>query len=171
MSTIPQWVLGLFYWAHMVATIVWVGGLVTLSTLVQPVALNTLADGDYLKLFSRLQQKLQWLGWLCLGMLIVTGLFQMSAHPSYQGFLTIGNRWAAAILVKHLLVGVMVLLSGYLTWGLNPALQRLQLLQASGKEMGESEIKRLRQREVLLLRANLGLSIAVLAMTAWARVS
>ncbi len=104
-------------------------------------------------------------------MMIVTGLFQMSAHPSYQGFLTIGNRWAAAILVKHLLVGVMVLLSGYLTWGLNPALQRLQLLQASGKEMGESEIKRLRQRETLLLRANLGLSIAVLAMTAWARVS
>lgn len=171
MSAIPQWVLGLFYWAHMAATVVWVGGLVTLSILVLPVAHNTLADGDYLKLFSRLQQKLQWLGWLCLGTLIVTGLFQMSAHPSYQGFLTIGNRWATAILVKHLLVGVMVLLSGYVTWGLNPALQRLLLLQSTGKEIGHSEVKRLRQQEILLLRVNLGLSIAVLAMTAWARVS
>lgn len=167
----PHWVLGIFYWMHMAATVVWIGGLVALSTLVLPAARATLEGGDYQRLLSNLTRRLQRIGWFSLGVLIVTGLFQMSAHPSYQGFLSISNQWAAAILIKHLLIGVMVLLSTYLTWGLNPALQRLALLQTSGKAVDESALVRLRQREILLMRINLALSLAVLAMTAWARIS
>ena len=107
--------------------------------------------------------------WISLLLLVGTGLFQMSANPNYQGFLAISNRWAAAILVKHLVFFVMVGVSAYLTWGLLPCLGRVALRQSRGLEAPEAE--QLQRRETSLMRLNLVLGALVLALTAIARVS
>ena len=112
----------------MLATVVWIGGLAALTLLVLPAARKTLDAGAYANLLKAIQRRLDPLGWICLLILAVTGMFQMSASPNYQGFLEIGSRWAAAILIKHLVFFAMILVSGYLTWGLLPRLQRLALL-------------------------------------------
>ena len=101
--------------------------------------------------------------------LLATGLVQMSANPHYQGFLAITNRWAVAILAKHIVFAGMTVVSAYLTWGLMPALRRAALLQARGRAVAGAE--RLHSRELLLLRLNLILGILVLALTALARTS
>jgi uncharacterized membrane protein len=167
----PGIMLAITYWLHMVATVVWIGGLATLSLIVLPAARGALEPAAYLNLVSRMQSRLQGLGWFSLVVLGVTGMFQMSSSPFYEGFLAINNGWARAILIKHLVIGLMVLTSAYVTWGLLPALQRTALRRAAGKEVDASQAARLQKRETLLLNLNLILSLLVLALTALARAS
>ncbi len=165
------YILAIAYWLHMLATVVWIGGLAAVSLIVLPAARKALDQVPFSALLTRLQASLQRIGWFCLAVLIVTGLFQMSASPFYRGFLAITNTWAAAILTKHLAVGLMILTSAYATWGLLPALQRTALLRAAGRTVSEEKVAALERREVWLLRANLGLSVIVLLLTALARTA
>jgi uncharacterized membrane protein len=184
MSSPPLLALSLTYWLHMLATVVWLGGLAALSILVLPSAQSSLESDAYSRLLEAIQRRLDPLGWLCLAILVGTGLFQMSANPNYQGFLAINNRWAVAILTKHLVFFAMTGLSAYLTWGVLPALRRAALRQArqtQARQMADdnqmhanaanAELQRLKSREALLLRLNLFLGVIILALTAIARAS
>jgi uncharacterized membrane protein len=169
MEATPTWALTIAFWLHMLATVVWIGGLAALSILVLPAARKALDAGAYAALLESIQRRLDPLGWLCLLLLLATGLVQMSANPHYQGFLAITNRWAVAILIKHIVFAGMTVVSAYLTWGLLPALRRNALLEARGQVAVGAE--RIRRQEILLLRINLILGILVLALTALARSS
>ncbi|MHB0967255.1 MAG: CopD family protein [Bellilinea sp.] len=168
---LPDFGLALAYWLHIVATVTWVGGLIALSVLVIPAARRTLQPGDYAALLDRLQAGLQRVGWLSLAVLIATGMFQMSAHPAYEGFLAISNAWSVAILIKHILIGFMVLAGAYLTWGIMPSLRRMALLRAAGQNLDAAKDLALRKRESRVLTINLILSILVLLLTAIARAA
>jgi uncharacterized membrane protein len=167
----PNWVLTFIYWLHLLATIIWIGVLAALALLVQPAALQTLPAEVYRRFFDKLQPRIQQVGWFSLAVLIVTGMFQMSASPSYKGFLAIQNAWAVAILAKHIVIGGMVIISIYQTWFLNPAIQRLGFRLAAGIEIPEDDQKRLYHREKLLYRLNLIIAVIILGLTALARVS
>ncbi len=165
----PLWALSAAYWLHMAATVVWIGGLATLILLVLPTARRSLDPQAYANLMENAQRRLDPLGWLSVVVLTGTGLFQMSASPNYEGFLTITNRWATAILIKHIVFLGMVGVSAYLTWGVMPDLQRLAFLRAKGQATPEAEW--LRRREIWLLGLNLVLGVIVLGLTAVARAS
>lgn len=164
----PAWALTLAYWLHMTATVVWVGGLATLALFALPAARKALDGTAYTAFLAGLQRRFDPLAWFSLAVLAGTGMFQMSANPGYQGFLAIQNRWAVAILIKHILFFAMTGISAYLTWGVLPALQRMALLQ--GKASPE-KTHRLQAQERRLLRLNLILGIVILALTAIARAA
>ena len=168
MTAPPYWALSFIYWLHMLATVIWIGSLACLSLLVLPAA-RKLPQDEYAGFLSDLQRRLDPLGWVCLLVLVATGMFQMSANPSYSGFLAIDNRWAVAIFAKHVVFFGMTGVSAYLTWGLLPRLQRAALRQSRGLDTPDAN--RLRQQESLLIRLNLVLAMLVLALTAVARVS
>lgn len=163
------WVLSLTYWLHMLATMAWIGSLVTLSILVLPSARQALDAKTYADWINHLRRRLDPLGWISLILLIATGLFQMSANSNYQGFMAFNNRWAIAMLIKHLIFLILVGTSAYLTWGVVPRLQRAALLAAHGVDTLKAEYWQ--KREASLLRLNLILGILVLAFTAIARAS
>jgi len=163
------WALSLAYWLHMLATVAWIGGLVSLSLLVLPAARQSLDDQAYAGLIGKLRRRLDPLGWACLIALVATGMFQMSANPNYQGFLAFDNRWAVAILIKHLVFLVMIGVSAFMTWGVMPRLQRAALLASRGQEAPGAH--RWQQQEKLLLWLNLILGVLVLGLTALARAS
>lgn len=165
----PVWALSAAYGLHMLATVIWIGGLAALVLFVLPVARHSLDSEAYANLLEKAQRRLDPLAWLSLVVLIGTGLFQMSASPNYQGFLTIDNRWSLAILLKHIVIFGMVGVSAYLTWGIMPNMRRLAFRRAKGQETPEAE--RLQRREIRLLRLNLVLGVIVLGLTAVARAS
>src|SRR5262245_27254463 len=161
--------LALAFWLHMLATIVWVGGLALTALVVWPGARAVLGPGPQLNALMReWQRRFNPLGWISLATLVVTGLMQMSANPNYRGFLQVGNSWAWAILLKHIAVGGMIVIGVWQQWGLQPALARLALLETRGQPAAGADA--LRRREVLLTRLNLGCGVLVLAFTALARV-
>jgi uncharacterized membrane protein len=165
----PVWALSAAYGLHMLATVIWIGGLAALILFVLPTAHGNLDAQAYANLVEKAQRRLDPLAWLSLAVLVGTGLFQMSASPNYQGFLTINNRWSAAILLKHVVFLGMVGVSAYLTWGIMPAMKRLAFLKAKGQETPEAE--RLQRQQIYLLRINLVLGMIVLGLTAVARAS
>jgi uncharacterized membrane protein len=170
MKTEPQALLALIYWLHMLATVVWVGSLASLALLVVPTARRVLDSGQQATFLGQAHTRLQNLSWFSLGLLTVTGLFQMSSNPNYQGFLAIANPWAVAILSKHVLIAVMVLVNLYLTFMLAPARQRAEMRHTKGLDVGRLLVGLVR-REQTLLWVNLALSLLVLALTAVARTS
>ena len=166
----PAAALWLAYWLHMLATVAWIGGLASLALVVIPAARQSLKPDGYAAFLGAVQRRFDPLAWFSLALLAGTGMFQMSAHPNYQGFLAVESRWAWAILVKHIFFFGMALLSAYLTWGLLPRLRRLALRQAHG-DWSETENAALRQQERRLLQLNLVLGLFILALTAIARTS
>jgi uncharacterized membrane protein len=165
-----DWVLALSYWLHMLATVVWVGGLALMALVVWPGARAVLGPGPELAdLLTRLQRRFSPLAWGSLAVLTVTGLTQMSANEHYDGVLRVTNPWTVAILLKHLAVGGMVLIGVYQQWSVQPALVRLATLQAHGRDA--PGLDRLRRRELWLTRLNLACGVLVLAFTALARVA
>lgn len=167
----PAWGLMVAYWLHMLATVIWLGGLAALALIVLPAARSTLPGSTYSAFLGRVEMRLQSIGWFSLGVLTVTGMFQMSGSPNYEGFLAITSLWAGALLAKHLAIGLMVLLGIFVTWGVTPQLRRLALLEAAGKAIDETERARLQQRQERLLQLNLVVSVIVLALTAIARAA
>jgi len=175
----PDWALTIAYWLHMIATVVWIGGLAAMIFLAAPISRVRLDEGGDERLRLRSLQRFDSLVWFCIILLVGTGLLQMSSHPNYQGFLDIGNRWSTVILIKHLLFLVMVLISAYLSWGLTPKLDRFILFKtqkrgANGDQGDGSYLestRKITRRISILLTINLVLGICVLGLTAVARVS
>lgn len=165
----PDWGLTIAYWLHMLATVIWIGGLAALALVVLPAARRALEPGGYAALLEALQRRLDPIAWMSLAVLVATGMFQMSANPNYGGFFAVDNRWAMAILGKHVVFGMMVAASAYQTWGLLPGLRRIALRQARG--LATPEVEASRKREVMLLTVNLALAVIVLALTAIARAA
>jgi len=168
-ETTPYWALSLAFWLHLLATVAWIGGLVALAILVLPAARKSLEPETYARFLEQLQRRLDPLGWLSLAVLLATGLFQMSANPNYAGFLSISNRWAASMLLKHILFIGMIGVSAYLTWGILPALRRIALMRVKGMDAQAAE--KLLNRETQLLRINLVLGVLILGLTALARAA
>lgn len=153
----------------MLATVIWIGGLAALTFLVLPATRKSVDPSGYAALLGAIQKRFNPIAWLCLALLVATGMLQMSASPRYEGFLAVSNPWASAILIKHLFIFGMVAVSAYLTWWVLPALQRAALLRAAGRDVVDSSA--LERQEVLLIRINFILGIVILALTAVARVN
>ncbi|MCL4249621.1 MAG: CopD family protein [Anaerolineae bacterium] len=160
--------LALSYFIHLVATVVWIGGLVILTVLVIPEARRALAENPaLLTLMTRLRKRFTPLSNLSLALLIATGMFQMAGDPNYQGMLQFNNQWSIAILLKHIAVIGMVAVGLVLQLVTIPALERATFMLERGKG-NPADHERLRRHEVRLTWINLLLGIAVLGFTAWA---
>jgi uncharacterized membrane protein len=168
MTTPPSWVMAIIFWLHMLATVTWIGSLVSISVLVLPAAHRTLKLVDQLSFIAALQKRLEPIAWFSMGLLVVTGLFQLSTSPHYDGFLSLSTQWSMAILIKHGLAVIMAVVSAIQTWEVLPAIQRALLQKNRAKQ---EELEKLNRRETLLLRTNLVLSALILAATAFARAS
>src|SRR4030067_677232 len=142
----------------MAATVVWIGG-PTFPTLILAPALAGSPE-----LLERPRRRFEPLAWLSLAVLIGTGLFQMSASPNYTGLLSIRNGWSAAILAKHLVIGLMLVLASIQTWWIQPRLARLGLIAARAPRE-PAQVHVLRRRQFRLLRLPTILSVFVLALT------
>ncbi len=165
----PTWALALTYWLHLFATVAWVGSLAAVSLLILPTMNRSLDSANQLVFIEAMQKRLEPIAWFSMSALVLTGLFQMSVNPHYDGFLSTSTQWSLAILTKHLFGIVMVVVSAVQTWEVIPAIRRA--IVRSKKSDNSSEIESLRKREIRLLRINFGLSLLILLATAFARAS
>lgn len=168
MTPPPTWVMAVIYWLHMLATVTWIGSLAAINLLVLPASTRTLKLVDQLSFIAALQKRLEPLAWFSMGLLLVTGLFQMSTNPHYDGFLATSTQWSLAILVKHGLAVILVVTSAIQTWEVLPSIHRLLMKKETANA---DELAKLQRREALLLRINLILAVLILGATAFARAS
>lgn len=163
-----NFLLTLSFLFHLIATVVWIGGLVTISFLIEPIANRVLADrAQAAGVLDAIQKRFQPLANLSLIVLLLTGMVQLVNNRFYKGLLQMDNVWSTAILLKHLAVIAMIALAAYVTFSVQPALRRNALLVANGVE-NPVEAARLQAQQKRLTRLNLGLMVVVLIFTALA---
>ena len=159
--------LALSLFAHILATVIWIGGILLVTFLVIPELNRALAEQPALyQLLRRLRKRFTPVSHLALAALIVTGLLQMSADPNYEGLLRFSNRWSQVLLIKHILLIIMAAAGLVLQLGLAPALERTSLLLEHGKG-DEEEWRRLRGHERRLTLFIAALAVLILAASAW----
>ena len=157
------WVLVASYWIHLLATVVWLGGIALMALVAWPaLRQGTLSANQWFQLQKRF---LPWVN-ASFVILLITGFVQMTNDENYSGFLVLDSLWAWAILLKHVAYGVMVVLTVYLQFGLYPAMARTALLAEKRQETAASESERLARREVRYLRLNVIAAMTVLFCTA-----
>jgi uncharacterized membrane protein len=164
----PVWAIAITYWLHLLATVAWIGSIVATSILFLPAASKTLKPVDHLALIDAMQKRLEPIAWFCMMLLLITGMFQMSVNPHYDGFVSVSTQWSLAILVKHVLGIFMVVASAIQTWEVIPSIRRTLL---NKNKANEEKVTQLQKRETRLLQINFGLSILILLATAFARAS
>jgi uncharacterized membrane protein len=156
------------FFFHLIATVVWIGGLVTLAVIVQPVLSHTITDvKERARLMEAVQKRFQPIANLSLIVLILTGLVQTVNSPFYKGFLRFDNVWTEAILFKHLAIVGMVIIGGVMTFSIQPAVRRNALLLANDVA-DTADVAKLQKQQARLTRLNLVLSVLVLLFTAMA---
>jgi uncharacterized membrane protein len=160
---IPFWALSLSYWLHLLATVVWLGGLSLMTLVAWPAVRGQILTADQ---WITLRQRFAPWANISLAVLWLTGFLQMTADSNYEGFLVVRTLWAQAILIKHLAVIAMMGFGLYIQWRVHPNLERINLLAEKKPELAKAERESLIQQEARLLRLNLVCAAAVLFFTA-----
>jgi uncharacterized membrane protein len=160
---ISFWLLVFSYWLHLLATVIWLGGLALMALVAWPAVGRNLLSREQ---WATLQQRFTPWANASLVILLITGFLQMTGDTNYTGFLQVDSLWAQAILIKHIAVGGMIAIGGYVQWRVHPALARLALLGEKRPQLAAAERDSLNHQELRLIRLNLVCAAAVLLFTA-----
>ena len=161
----PALAISLFF--HILAATVWIGGMAMVTLLVVPELDRALAEQPVLRrILRRLRKRFAPVSGLALALLIITGLFQMTADPHYDGLLQFSNAWSRVLLLKHILIAVIALTGLILQFSVAPALERASLLLEHSKgDIGDWRRRRRQEKRLSVLM--LGLALLILASSVW----
>jgi uncharacterized membrane protein len=159
------WILTISYWIHLLATVVWLGGLAMMALVAWPALRQGRLDSNQ---WFGLQKGLAPWANVSLVLLLITGFVQMTNDTNYTGFLNLDGTWAWAMLLKHVAFVALVALTAYVQFSLYPAMSRLALLADKRPELAQAERDKLARREMLFLRLNMACAALILLFTAMA---
>lgn len=158
-----NWILTISYLLHLLATVVWIGGLALIVIMALPaLSKGTITDNQWLDIQKR------FLPYANLSMVVLTvsGFYQMTSDPNYGGFMVLDGVWAWSMLLKHVAFVGMVGILIYTQFVLFPAIDRVkEIFQAKPKLLG-SELAQLKRRERQILWTNVSCAVFVLLCTA-----
>ena len=138
---------------HNLFTVVWVGGLVILGTVVLPVTSKTLGRGAKTKeLIDNIQNRLSVFVYVSMLGLLGTGMLLANRAPQFDGLFSFANGYSTVLAIKHIVVILMVVI----------ALFR----RAALKQKGDKLQPRRRKAGLGLLFANVVMGILVLLLSA-----
>lgn len=169
-----QTILAASLFFHIVATAVWIGGLILTVLLVWPEVTRALQENAALyRVLNQLRRRFTVYGNLALAVLIATGMFQMAADENYDGILQFDNLWSRVLLLKHFVIMLMVISGLILQLVISPSLERTTLRAEHSKSDPaalKDEWSTLRRREALLTWLNAGMGVMVIALSVYASV-
>ena len=149
-------------WLHILAAITWIGGTLFLVLVLVPVIRQREYQGIAATLIQRTGARFRWVGWVCLGLLILSGTFNLA----YRGFgwadVWSGKLWRGpfgqTLGIKLLLVSVILILSALHDFVIGP--RATAVWEANP---GAPEALRLRRQAGWIGRINLLLALIVVA--------
>ncbi len=152
-----------FVWLHVLAAAVWLGGMVFLALVLVPVVRRSEYREHAPRLVHLTGTRFRAVGWVCLGVLIVTGFVNLWYRGIGWAVLSNAGFWASPfgglLGWKLLVVAVALALSAYHDFLIGP-----QATVVGLAEPGSAAALKLRRRASLMGRANLLLALATVAL-------
>ncbi len=126
MSDVSKLVLlSVMNWLHLVATVVWIGAMLTNVLTLLPSAKESLEPPVMGRLMGAVMKRSRRLVYASIIVLFVTGVITMLLNKHYLGLLDLGNSWTVFLLVKHIFVVILIVLGVYMFEVLAPKLGRM----------------------------------------------
>lgn len=143
---------------HVLAAMVWLGGMLFLAAVGAPVLRRIEPEELRARLFREIGVRFRWAGWVCIGVLVVTGIlnlhFRGIVHEAVMGSPGFwGSPYGRSLAAKLAAVTAMIGISGIHDFVDGPRASRLA--------PGSPEALAYRRRAALLGRANALLGVVV----------
>jgi putative copper resistance protein D len=149
---------------HVFSAIIWIGGSIFLALVMVPVARGMEPSAMGLLFLRRAALRFRGIAWVLLALLVVSGALALDGRGI--GFDRFGEDgfWStetgAVLLFKFVLVGLMLVISGYHDFILGPKIAELMRLVPQGERPPVSTMVA-RRRLIVLARLNLSIAITV----------
>jgi uncharacterized membrane protein len=150
-------------WLHIMAAIAWVGGTIFLVLVLVPAIRRPQFAGVASALIRWTALRFRWVGWVCFGVFLLTGAFNLLARG--LGWQELGSvvfwqgSFGRTLAIKLIVVAVILAISGYHDFFLGPRAAVAWEANASSPET-----LRLRRRAVQLGRLNLLLALTAIIL-------
>lgn len=150
-------------WLHIISAMAWVGGMLFLVTVLVPLLRTPQLRPQAAELFHALGMRFRVVGWITLGTLVTTGIFNVTMRGYRLEQLLNGEayagRWGTTLAVKLALVVAIVALSAVHDFWLGPRATRLARESAP-----DAQRERSRRIASLMGRTTFLLALAVVAL-------
>jgi putative copper resistance protein D len=148
-------------WLHILAAMIWLGGMIFLVLVLVPVTRRPEYRGLAGGLIHWTGVRFRWVGWICLALLALSGLVNLAARGVTWADAWSGQLWQTsvgrALGIKLILVAVILILSALHDFAIGP--RATAIWQANP---GSPEALRLRRQATWIARINLLLALLVL---------
>ncbi len=145
----------LSHWVHLLATVIWIGGIAAILLVVLPSSKRILG-GETPKLMGEVSRRFTPMANVSIGLLIITGGFLVLVDQS-SGLGEANKVWSGSLGLKLLLALVMFLFHFYRNLFLAPRIAR------TGSETSRASLQKL---SLNLVRASFGIALVVLLLSA-----
>ena len=153
---------------HILSAIIWIGGMLFLALVVVP-ATRGLPPAERASVFGAVGRRFRAVGWGCIGVLIVTGVVNLTYRGvTVESLLTTqlwGSPFGTTLALKLAVVAVMLGLSAYHDFVIGP--RSVKILKLAGSEASPAlltEARRLRARASIVGRVETLLALVVLIL-------
>ncbi len=160
-------IISLSLFLHLLATVVWIGGIVMILLVILPGSNATLESPVKSRLMKGITQRFIPLVNISILVLIVTGIIIAHYEKNLTGFLDFKNPWNVVMLLKYLFVALMIIIHFYRGLVLNPKIGRLssQVNESQVAPSLSSQVVNLQRFSLNLIKTNLALGLIVLLLT------
>jgi len=149
-----------FYWLHILATVVWIGGIIFILFIAIPSSRQVLG-AEAGKLMGEISKRFTPLANYSIFLLVITGVGLAGFNKQFSGIRLFENNWTNVLSLKCILVLGMVIIHFYRVLILTPKI---------GKTEPVSEKASLQKLSLNLVKVNFGFGMLVLLLSGILRV-
>ena len=152
-------------WLHIVAVCLWLGGMLFLAIVIVPVLRMPAYRDAAAGLVRASGLRFRTVGWVCLGVVVLTGIYNLNQRGNDGSYVWNGLLWAGpqgrALSVKLTLVALVLALSLVHDWFLGPKASEMLIADPTSPAA-----RRLRKTASWMGRLNALLGLAIVALAA-----
>lgn len=158
----------ILYWLHLLASVIWIGGIFLILSDVLPSAREYLGReaGKFMGVISKRFSPFVNYSIITL---IITGVFILALGKGFSGLTALESLYSRVLFFKLLIVLIMIAIHYYRGLWLNPKIARLSPLAEGSpedeKEKISSLVVNLQRLSLNLVKINLGLGMLVLILS------
>ncbi len=145
-------ILAASHWAHLIATVIWIGGIIFILLIALPSAKQVLGS-EAGKLMGEISKRFTPIANYSIIFLLVTGIILTALNKQLSEIESVRNNWTLFLIVKHVLVLGMIVVHFYRGLVLTPKI--------AGTEPSEQKAS-LQRLSLNLVKLNLCLGLLVL---------
>lgn len=146
------YVMGIVYFVHIMATVLWVGGTFVNLFIFMPSAKDTLEPPVMGKFMGAVMKRFKPVVYACMVLLGITGFIMMTQNANYSGLMKFESTWSVLSFIKHVVMVLWVILGIYIFEGLLPKMGKLAA-QGPSPELGKLQAFQMKLGMVVVVLA------------------